>query len=250
MIVGSITKLIVFLQPFVVVMKFSSHAEVGQIVADVIRRRQTFKVMADPDRPPEISLDRLKAGDAVVDSSIRTAAWAPFHYDRAVDGMAEPWRVDVIRRHDCQTIAKELRNWFDDVKPSNKLPAMLSACGSLVLVSWLPQFMGDTAEASEKSKASRIQTDEEHLAATAAYVQNLMLLLTAHGLGTYWSSGGQFRQPLMFEKLGLKHRGRLLAGVFVDYSDPENDTLDRFGGKLRDRRCAEAKWMSVVDLAE
>lgn len=226
-------------------------------LAQVIRQRQTFKVLADPADPVTISQRRQTYCDAIVADAIKTSAWAPFHYDRGVDGLAEPWRVDWVKALDCRRIARELPSWFDDVKASNKLPAMLAACGSLVLVSWLPQFCGEAGASADADRASQRQTDEEHLAATAAYVQNLLLLLTANGLGTYWSSGGQFREPSMFERLQLTHRGRLLAAVFVDYSEGSPDaievngsgsidSLERLPGKLRGRRCPDTKWFREV----
>ena len=144
---------------------------------------------------------------------------------------------------------REFFEWFEDVKPNNKLPSMLNACGSLVLVSWLPQFacpaqLAQTPDASQSTEKQQ-QVDEEHLAATAAYVQSLILILTAHGFGTYWSSGGQFRSQEMRTKLGIQHEGRLLAAVFVDYQT-DQDSFERLPGKLRDRRSADQQWFQSI----
>lgn len=220
--------------------------ESAQTVTDVIKRRQTFKVLADVKALPELSPQQIQAGDAIVNDAIKTAGWAPFHYDRAADGMAEPWRVDVVGQASCRRVSERFLDWFDDVKPSNKLPSMLNACGSLVLVSWLPQFFGPEASGGSETLEKRQQVDEEHLAASAAYVQNLLLLLTAHGLGTYWSSGGQFRTKEMRKRLGIAHEGRLLAAVFVDYS-PENQDCQRLVGKHRDRRDENCGWLNKVE---
>ena len=128
---------------------------------------------------------------------------------------------------------------------------MLSACGSLVLVSWLPQFAsaapGESAAALAPEK--RAQVDREHLAAAAAYVQNLLLLLTAAGLGTYWSSGGQLADHSVFEHMGIPHRGQLIAAVFVDYLNEQAPELERLPGKQRDRRDPQCRWIhEVTDL--
>ena len=217
-------------------------------VESAIRERQTFKVLGDPQLPICFSNDELARLDKMVWGAMKTSGWAPFHYDRGQDGLVEPWRVDWMSQDVCRKVARRMSDWFDNLKPNNKLTAMLAACGSLALVSWLPQF--DPGAADELRESQR-QTDEEHLAATAAYVQNLLLLLTAHGFGTYWSSGGQFRDLQMFEKLQLPHRGRLLAAVFIDYSPlakggpPE---LQRLPGKLRNRRCPDYRWLNTVDL--
>lgn len=215
----------------------------AQIVADTIKKRQTFKVFDNAQLPPSPTQQQGDGNDSLVLSAIQTAGWAPFHYDRAVDGLAEPWRVDFLSAPKCQEVAANFFEWFDDVKPTNKLPAMLNCCGCLVLVSWLPQFT--TSGLSEALPEKQRQVNEEHLAATAAYVQNLTLVLTAHDFGTYWSSGGQFRTPEMHQKLGLNHNGRLLAAIFVDYN-PQDETLERLPGKLRNRRDPGLGWLNRI----
>lgn len=215
-------------------------------VAALIQKRQTWKVLADPENPHTLDEATIRRGDQLVAAAIRAAAWAPFHYHRGANQLAEPWRVDWVPQTACRQIAGQLRDWFDDVKPSNKLPAMLSACGSLVLVSWLPQFLdsdGPGTPLDEKQRA----VDEEHLAATAAFVQNLLLMLTAQGLGSYWSSGGQFREPGMRNRLRMDPQGRLLAAVFVDYQ-PQNPAVERLAGKLRDARDPAVAWLREVSL--
>ena len=70
-------------------------------IAAIIKQRQTFKVLAGAPANQAIAetTDLLTeeqriAADAQVIQAIRDAGWAPFHYDRAADGMAEPWRVE------------------------------------------------------------------------------------------------------------------------------------------------------------
>ena len=118
---------------------------------------------------------------------------------------------------------------------------MLAACGALVLVNWLPQF--DAELVREKQQ----QINEEHLAATAAAVQNLLLSLTANNLRTYWSSGGFFRSPLMFEKLGIPAHEKLLAAVFVDYgvSVEQAETIPGANHPLRSHF---RKWTTEISL--
>ena len=210
--------------------------------ATIIKRRQTWKVLAPVDQPIIHSLEVLQRGDQALREAIATAGWAPFHYDRAVDGVKEPWRVHVLDQTKCRALAAEFSGLFPDIKPTNKLPGMLSACGALALVTWLPQFShGVQTDDEAVAKEKQTQVDEEHLAAAAAYVQNLMLLLTADGLGSYWSSGGQFRTPPMFEHLQIPTHERLLAAVFVDYA-PDSSSTERIAGKLRDQRSAASQW--------
>ena len=250
-------------------------------ISRIIKQRQTFKVLGKVDAPVEISAEMDQANRPLVLDAIQTAGWAPFHYDRMLDGIAEPWRTHVLWHDTCRTIAGRFHDWFDDVKPGNKIPPMLSACGAVVLVTWLPQFKPSSAQLSladvsqddtdkaalvetqivetnqppnskqaPKSKpitkAKQIAIDEEHLAGASAMVQNLLLLLTAHGMGTYWSSGGQFRTAAMYEKIGIPLNESLLAAVFVEFPETQAHELERLQGKHRQRR-SEA-WIRQVEL--
>lgn len=231
-----------------------------ETVSEVVRTRKTEKVLADPQQPLQAAdgfQKQLQESDLekneLVRKAIELAGWAPFHYDRDVNSLAEPWRFHILWRADCQQIAGLMPNWFDDMKPNNKLPAMLSACGALVIVNWLPQFDGvKNAEEKTVSKEKQQQVDEEHLAATAVAVQNMMLALTADGLGTYWSSGGMFRKATMFDKLGIDSNERLLAAIFVDYGEQftNKSVTERISGKHRNSRSHFSKWTREIEISE
>ncbi len=214
-------------------------------VSKAIRVRRTWKVLADTDSLPNLDRELREEFDAEVLESVRESGWAPFHYDRKTDGIPEPWRCYLLRQSDCRKIAARISQWCDDIKPNNKIPAMLSACGSLVLVTWIPQAGSETDSAFNDEKLKEV--NEEHLAATAAAVQNLLLLLTARNFGTYWSSGGLLRNPSVFEKLGIAARERLLGAIFVDYT-PDQDGVERIPGKLREQRSPPEKWIREINI--
>ena len=221
-----------------------------QTVTRVVESRRTFKVMGDVESPVQLDLRSAQPHRDIVLQSIKTADAAPFHYDRHYDNIAQPWRVNILWHESCQKIAANFHLWLDDVKPGNKLPSMLSACGACVLVSWLPQFDRVTEDASVTvpSKSKQLQIDQEHLAAASAYVQNLMLLLTAANMGTYWSSGGQFRERPLMDRLGIDASQQLLAAVFVEFPDTNASDVQRVPGKLADQRANVGAWMNIVDL--
>ena len=77
-------------------------------------------------------------------------------------------------------------------------------------------------------------------------VQNLLLMLTAHGMGTYWSSGGRLRKPEMFDYLGIPSNERFLAGLFIEYPEMMDDTKERKPGSHRDKRSGD--WVREVVL--
>lgn len=240
-------------------MNDSQHNDICQnyhVTRQVIAQRKTLKVLAAVNHPVSLSAAITADGDQVVKMAIADAGMAPFHYDRNVDQIAEPWRVHWIGHSTCRRLSHRLGQWFE-LKSSNKLPAMLAACGSLVLVNWIPQFRQGcsgqrqpdpnlaTDAALAENQVGQVAIDDEHLAATAAYVQNLLLLLTAAGLGTYWSSGGQLALPLTFQRLNIGHHEKLLAAVFVDYLpllESATEPVERMGGKHRDRRSEVDRW--------
>ena len=131
---------------------------------------------------------------------------------------------------------------------------MLSACGALIITTWLPQFRGKNQQLEGVQNSiglpKQITIDDEHLAAAAAMVQNLLLLLTANSMGTYWSSGGQFRTPAMFEKLGINQDESFLSGVFVEYPSTLGESVERISGKQRNNRSQDHAWLREVQLNE
>lgn len=198
-------------------------------VRRVVQARRTFKVLADPSRPVQFEPGLRSQLDPLVREAIREAGWAPFHYNRGADNLAEPWRVTLLFEDACRKTASGLESWAGNIAPVGKLPSMFAACGAAALVTWIPQFRD--AEA-----VKRQAVDDEHLAASSAFVQNALLLLTAAGFGTYWSSGGAaLREPTVLSRFGISSDEVLLALVFIDYPGSPSE-LPRKPGKNRDLR--------------
>ena len=210
-------------------------------LAEIIRRRQTMKVIGNPFNPLELTEAELSVGDALVEQAIGNAGWAPFHYDRQVDGIAEPWRATILPQAMCREIGSRLVEWCPDLKPGNKMPAMLSVCGCVVLVTWLPQTSADISDSAKLS-----DVNFEHVAAAAAFVQNLLLLLEAKGLGTYWGSGGMFCDRSIMSRLGLSDIEKLLAAVYIEYPASKGMPLERIPGGNRARRQPSSQWTRIV----
>jgi nitroreductase len=223
----------------------STHKEEAlfHALAEVIRARKTVKVFGSVENPPPISAQALAFGDDFVRRGIAAAGLAPFHFSRQLEGIAEPWRVYWLPAAGCRRLSREIVSWFDDVKPGNKMPSLLAACGAVILVAWIPQ------RAESENEAEKIAgVNEEHLAATAAYVQNLLLLLEAGGLRTYWSSGGLLKTPQAFERLGIPADRQLLACIFVDYAkDDATRPIEIAGGGQRAKRSPSERWTTEID---
>lgn len=223
----------------------SNHNPCAGVVDDVIRRRRTWKVLASPEgsplSSPTPSSDALLAHESLVRSAIETAGFAPFHYDRRQNGVSEPWRFYWLKLAACRTLSQQLPTLAENMKPGNKLPGMLAACGSLVIVTWLP-------EQSNVDEQKLQLVNEEHLAAASAATQNLLLALEARGLGTYWSSGGSLRDKPVRSQFGISDSERLIAAVFIDDRNlrPSGE-VECIPGKNHEKRTEPSRWCRVVD---
>ena len=222
-----------------------SNKSVPAIVGDIIRQRKTEKVLCDVNDHKPVPLALAEQNKKVVLEAVKTAGYAPFHYPRNVDKITEPWRAYVLWDDGVKKTAEYLR---DELKVNSKEPSLAAASNALVLVTWIPEFYD--VEAQEKSNLSRenqIIHDEEHLAAASAMVQNLLLILTAHDMGTYWSSGGRYRGSEMFDYVGIPQNERLLAAVFIEYPEMmDDDSKQRKPGKLRNTR--SENWIREVSV--
>ena len=216
-------------------------------VAEVIRRRRTEKVLClDVNHHAPVPSEIAERNRTKVTDAIRLAGWAPFHYSRNEGGIAEPWRAHVLWEDDTLKTAKYM---LENVEGAKGEPALIAGCSILVLVTWLPRYYERSAAEcplQPSVKLSEYEVDEEHLAAASAMVQNLLLMLTAYGMGNYWSSGGKLRDKIMFDFLGIPTTERLLAAVFVEYPEMMDASKQRKPGKLREKRSEE--WIRSIAL--
>ncbi|MFK7776741.1 MAG: nitroreductase family protein [Gimesia sp.] len=217
---------------------------IPEVMETIIRNRMTEKVLCEVEAHKPVPADIAERNREIVLQSIKTAGWAPFHYPRKVDDLAEPWRAHVLWHEETKKAALYLR---DELNVTSKAPRLAAACSALVLVTWLPEFYDSESQNTSKlDREDQIARDEEHLAAASAMVQNLLLMLTSHGMGTYWSSGGKLRQSEMFDYLGIPSQERLLAAVFIEYPEMRDDSKERKAGSQRNNR--SEKWIREVTI--
>ncbi len=207
-------------------------------IGQVIRQRRTVKVLAD--EPLAEDLDRQ-----IVEDLIATAGWAPFHFPAAPahrQGNAmnalEPWRFYILDTAAC----RNLRQILVDKGDATKVPKMLAAASALIQVTWLP----NPSNASETKLFEPTLGNMENIAAAAAAIQNLLLLATARGIKTYWSSGGALRRAAGMKTLGIPDGEILLGSVFL-WAD-NIATIPTATGKMRRKRGPISGWSNWVEL--
>ena len=211
-------------------------------VEKVVRDRKTIKLLADSPIDSTVETE-------VMESIVACAGFAPFHLAAAVvhrervdNETLVPWRFYMVDKENCS----KLRNAILESGDVTKVPNMLAAASCLIQVTWCPDPPEEGFEVSEESRFQPTEANMEHIAATAAAVQNLLLAATARNINTYWSSGGVLKTKWAFDKMGIPDDQILLGSVFV-FPDPSIDqSIDSKPGKMRDKRGEDSHWSRWV----
>lgn len=222
-----------------------SSSQLEQAVDQIIQTRKSVKALGDVDNVPDIPAGFF----AEVQAAMQVAGWAPFHFtaheshlERAMNSPV-PWRFYALDQANCLRLINALLEHPDmTLTKSTGILRMIASYGALVLVTWLPE-----PESNEQEAARAALKNPEHIAATAAAIQNLLLAATARDMDSYWSSGGVLREQVCFELCGIPPQERLLGAVFLAPEMP----ADREGvkpGKLREERGAPEQWMTAVQI--
>lgn len=213
-------------------------------VDQVIQARKSVKALGDVDNIPQIPDNFFNE----VQEAMQVAGWAPFHFtahdshlDREMNSPV-PWRFYALDQQNCLRLIDALLTHPEThLSKSAGILRMIAAYGALVLVTWLPEPDGT----NEQEVARAALKNPEHIAATAAAVQNLLLAATARNMDSYWSSGGVLREQACFDICKIPEQERLLGSIFLSPEMP----ADREGvrpGKLRDQRGTPDQWMRAV----
>lgn len=208
---------------------------------ELIAERRTVKIFGDPHAPLACPVEVQAHLESTLGAAVAAAGLAPFHLDRQVNGVAEPWRMTIVWAEACRQLARQLPEWVADWKPGNKLPHLLAGCGALVLVHWLPVGPDEITD-----DRRRQEVNQEHLSATSAAIQNLLLLLTAANLESYWASANLLELPLVKRRLGLVPETRLAGAIFVGAPQPHSAHLERAFGGNRQKRSPANRWSQEV----
>lgn len=212
----------------------------------VIHDRKTLKLRVDPDSPLPVS----KGADfkRTIDELIRVAGAAPFHHQshegqrhEKLKGI-EPWRFHAMDAATCRKLLSHLKKG-EPVKSSLGILQMLAAADAMILATWLPE-----PNRSKSRKYYPNVKNMEHIAATGAAIQNLLLSATDKGIINYWSSGGCLRKPKVLEFIGIPGHEILLGAIFL-FPDTEEDGVEKKPGKNRAGRTDSTHWMDWLSFS-
>ena len=166
-------------------------------IIEVIQNRRTIK--------PEDFSDR-KVHKEIIETLLDNARWAPTH------ALTQPWQFKVFMNEGLEqfgafhaetykeSVSDEQFNERKYLKLKNR-PSLASAIIAIGM---------------KRQETKKIPEIEE-IAAVSCAAQNIQLVATAYGIGTYWGSGGMTYSDEMKEYLGLKKEDKCLGFLFVGY---------------------------------
>jgi nitroreductase len=171
----------------------------GTEIAQTIKTRRTTK--------PDKMNGRIIPEDIIVDL-LTSADWAPTH------ARTEPWRFIVISPNRVKEfVARHAGLYKQHTDPTSFTPEKFNKIVELgentshIIIAWMKRI------------ASHKIPEIEEVAATSAAIQNILLTATAHGLASFWSTGGLTHHPALKEELKLGEEDIILGIIYLGYSD-------------------------------
>ena len=212
---------------------------------DAIINRKTQKVLAKTPWAPSLTEGQR---EELVQELLKLAAAAPYHYESAAKYRNDltsglPFRCYVADAARCRSAvdyaaAQEVQ--------AGKISEMLNAAEVLLIVTWLPDTFGEPVEGREPIPFTGNLRNMEHIAATGAAIQNMLVGATALGYPNYWSSGGALRFDPMRSHFEVPNEEIILGTLFVFPKDAESRADEVVGGKLRDKGKTQETWAKKV----
>lgn len=155
----------------------------------------------------------------VVSEILKLALWAPNHH------LTEPWTISVVLGAGRDRLADA---WANEVQSQlsqepHKTPDMMQKIvdAERAKVYRAPCLIF----VSVRPPTGNSVTDEEDYAATAALIQNILLLAHAKGLGAIWRTGKMLRSQAVKKFLGLAEQARIVGIVYL--GNPTKPGLER-----------------------
>jgi len=217
---------------------------------EAIHSRQTAKVLADSPWAPSLTQDEQ---ERLREHLLNLAAKAPYHYKSAeryktgVQTSSLPFRCYTLDGNACNALASQLAS-IDP--PPGKILNMLWAAELLIITTWLPDVFGTQPEHREMEPLPFVGNlrNMEHIAATSAAIQNMLVGATAEEYPNYWSSGGVLRQEAARKILEIPMEEIILGAVFIFPKDALERASQIMPGKLREEGKALESFSKKVTL--
>ena len=179
-------------------------------ILELIKSRRTI----DPD---------LFTGETIpnelIEEMLEAANWAPTH------GFTEPWRFVVYNRDTAPVFGEFHAELFKSLTPIEqflekkyeKIKFRSKNCSHVIIC------------VNKRGDKSNIPETEE-LAATSAAIQNMLLVATAHQIGTFWSTGGMCYHDAFKKYFGFAEADKVVGILYIGKYSIENPSGKRNSG--------------------
>ena len=216
----------------------------------IIKQRKTAKVLADA--PWKASLTTIEQEELIKDL-LEFAACAPYHYKSAAkyhtSGLDSPlpFRAYTMTSATCRKLAAQLQSMDP---PPGKIVNMLWAAEALIMMTWLPDVFGDQPQEREMEPLPFTGNlrNMEHIAASSAAIQNILIGATQRGYPNYWSSGGVLRQKAGRQLLSVPLEEMLLGCLFIFPEDAYERGAEIKPGKFHNEGKNIRTWSKSITL--
>jgi len=165
-------------------------------IIEVIEQRRTIK--------PERFSSRIVHKE-IIEKLLNAAKWAPNH------GMTQPWRFTVFTGSGIEKLSTFQSNTYKDLNQKDFKEKKFEKLKERPLKATAIIAIG-----LKRQKEEKIPEIEE-IAAVSCAVQNMQLLATAYGIGTYWGSGGVTYTDELKAFLELESRDLCLGFLYLGY---------------------------------
>lgn len=239
------------------VMERPADESVQDFVMSAIQSRKTSKVLLPVELRHEQQALWTEEHNGILQRILQSAGWAPFHKraqaQHLISGLDAPmpWRFHVVDSEACTRLLAFLENQASTFPDSrwvrawqSKIKELISGCGVLIQVTWLPEPVSDKSEQVLVASPDFTQKNIEHVAAAASAVQNILIAAQSCQWLSYWSSGGILKDEEVFDYMNIDRREQLLGSVFLT---PQAHSSARImEGGLREQRGELSGWVRWV----
>lgn len=166
---------------------------------DVAIRSRRSVARLKPDPVPRAAIERM----------LEAAVWAPNHH------LTQPWEFVVLGGEAKRRFAEIRRDFRRTLFKDPAAPEVQPALGKIYADTMaIPAIIVVTTTAPADPELR-----DDDYAATMCAIQNILLVATGLGLGTYLRTGGLIHYEPLRELLGVPHDRRIAGVLYMGYPD-------------------------------
>lgn len=215
-------------------------------IDDIIKKRKTQKFLAETSWKSDLTDENLKT---LVNDLLVLAAHAPYHYFAHEDHINKelnsclPYRVYVLNTEKCRKTVDFMSD--QDVK-SGKIKNLLLSANAVLIFTWLPEIHAENTDGARQINFEGNLKNMEHIAATSAAIQNVLLGATTRDIPNYWSTGGPLRTETLKNYLDIPLDEIVMGTIFLYPKDAEKRDARIIPGAMRNEGKSINTWSKWV----